>query len=119
MASILLTIHFSPDKVRIEEKLVKDVQERVIVRTVIKERPDGTKETIIDERRDTDTHIERERVTTAMADTAISLSQSLSGEFRGDTVYTLGIQKKLLGSLSGGIYARTDKEYGVTLSYSF
>jgi hypothetical protein len=91
-----------PPELKIKEKLVKDVQERVIVRTVIKERPDGTKETIIDERRDTDTHIEREKVTTPASDTSISLSQSLSGEYAQKTVYTLGIQKKLLGSLSGG-----------------
>ena len=115
LISAILTFKLLPPK--IEEKTVTEVKERVITRTRILERPDGTKETIIDEKRDTDS--KSLKVTTDGADTAIWLSQSLSGEYKGETVYTLGVTKKLLGRLSGGLYGRSDKEVGVILSYSF
>ena len=115
----LLTWQLLPAKIKIEEHLVTEVQERVIVHTRIVERPDGTKETIIEERKDTDTRTESSKVTTGLPVYSVRLSQSISGEYANKTVYTLGIEKKLLGSLSGGIYGRTDKEYGLALSYSF
>lgn len=108
-----------PQKLKIEEKLVEVVKERVRVDTRIIERPDGTTETIISERRDTDTRLESEKTTDGLPDWSVGLSASISEEYRGDRVYGLRIEKKLLGSLSGGIYARTDKEYGVGLTYSF
>ena len=115
--AVALTLWLSPTK--IEEKIVTDVRERVIVRTIIKERPDGTKVTIIDERRDTVYHQDYSKITTRAQNTSIWLSQSLSGEHAGRTIYTLGITKHLLGGLSGGLYGRSDKEIGVLLSYSF
>lgn len=114
-----LTYWLIPEKLKIEEKIVTEVQERVIVRTRILERPDGTTETIIDERRESDTRIESEKLTTPVADWSVGLSASISEEYRDETVYTLSLQKKLLGGLSGGLYARTDKEIGAVLSYSF
>lgn len=102
-----------------EEKTVTEVQERVVVRTQIIERPDGTTETIIDERRESDYRSESEKITTPEKDWSVGLSASISGDFRADRVYTLTVQKRLLKGLSGGIYARSDKEIGAILSYSF
>ena len=118
-ASILLTIAFSPEKIKIEEKTVEVVKERVRVDTRIIERPDGTTETIISERRDTDTRSETEKLTTGLPVWSVSLSASAYSASRDEPIYGVGVQKRLVGSLSGGIYARTDKEVGVMLSYSF
>ena len=115
----LLTWQLLPAKIKIEEHLVTEVQERVIVHTRIVERPDGTKETIIDEERNTDSRSESSKVTTSLPVYSVRLSQSISGEYAQKTVYTLGIDRKLIGSLSVGVYGRTDKELGATLSYSF
>lgn len=115
----LITWALIPDKVKIEEKLVTEVQERVIVHTRIVERPDGTKETIIEEERNTDSRSESSKVTTSLPDYSVGLSQSINGVQGSKPTYGIRIEKRLLGSLSGGIYARSDKEYGVALSYSF
>ena len=114
-----MTIAFSPEKIKIEEKTVEVVKERVRVDTRIIERPDGTTETIISERRDTDTRSETEKLTTGLPVWSVSLSASAYSASRDEPIYGVGVQKRLLGSLSGGIYARTDKEVGVMLSYSF
>lgn len=115
----MITWYLIPEKVKIEEKTVEVVKERVRVDTRIIERPDGTTETIISERRESDTRRESEKVTTPAADWTVGLGASLSRDNRHEEVYTLVVQKKLLAGLSGGLYARSDKELGAILSYSF
>lgn len=34
-------------------------------------------------------------------------------------IYGAGIERRILGPVSGGIFANTDKEYGVSLSFEF
>lgn len=104
----------------IKEKTVTEVQERVIVRTRIEERPDGTKVTIIDSRKDTDTKkVSEIQKKPAMKDWQIGLTASNPTNIGADTIYGLTLQKRLFLGLSGGLYVRTDKEIGAVLSYSF
>ena len=110
----------SPTKVEIKEKVVTEVQERVRVLTRIIERPDGTKETIIDEKRDTDTSIVAEKESRPVAkDWRVGIGASLPEVFTTGATYTLTVEKHLFAGIYVGAYGRTDKEYGASLSYSF
>jgi len=118
--AFLLAYSLLPAKIEIKEKLVTKVQERVIVHTKIVERPDGTKETIIDERRDTDTSQIYDKVTRpAVNQYRVALGASLPLRADRDTVYMVEAGRRLFLDLSGGIYVRSDKEVGLTLSWSF
>ena len=108
-------MYLAPKK--IETKTVTEVQERVRVLTKITERPDGSKVTIIDSRKDTDSK-EVSQTKPAIKDWQVGLTASYP-KSNGDTVYSLNVQRSLFMSLYGGIYARTDKEFGLALSFSF
>lgn len=112
----LITWKLLPPKIEIREKIVTEVQERVRVDTRIIERPDGTTETIISERRDTDTSVVSERESKpAGTEWIVGLRASGSKE----PIYSLSIERSLILGLSAGLYARTDKEVGLAISYSF
>lgn len=102
-----------PSEVRI--KTVTKVQEKVHVVTRIVERPDGTKETVIiskTDRRTSRVKTRRESRRTTMVSVSQSMNKSLP-------VYTISVQKELFASLGLGVYGRTDREFGFSLSYSF
>lgn len=102
---------------KIEEKTVTEVQERVITRTRIIERPDGTTETIIDkdEKRDVTKTAEK----AAIDDISVFVAISGYSATRDEPTYTLGVSKEVFLGIKAGAYARTDKEVGVVFSYSF
>lgn len=111
---------FLPKQIQIEEKIVKEVQERVVVRTRIIERPDGTKETIIDEKKETNSSTISERKETPVGEDWSVIAAASSDVIKGgEAIYTIGVQRKLIFGLSGGLYARTDKEVGLLIGYSF
>ncbi len=110
----------TPKQIEIKEKVVTEVQERVRVVTRIIERPDGTKETIIDEKRDTDTNIISEKESKpATSDWRVGVAASVPDVFTTGAAYTLNVERRILGDIYLGGYARTDKEFGVIISYSF
>jgi hypothetical protein len=102
---------------KIETKLVTEVQERVITRTRIIERPDGTKETIIDKDEKKDT--KQVATTYDTRDVTLFAASSVYGSHLDKPVYTIGVTKNVILGVQAGLYARTDSEYGVILSYSF
>ena len=103
---------------KINEVKVVEVQERVKTLTRIVVRPDGTTITTIEELRDT---LRRERTerTVVKEKTHIALSRSSYRDGPHEPVYTLGVQREVMWGVSVGAYARTDKELGLTLGYSF
>lgn len=103
-------------KPKTEIKEVVKVQERVRTRTVIKERPDGTKETIIVEDRRTDSKATKV-VQTGANRYSIGYFNSLKS--REEPIHGLQITRRILGDFSIGVYGRTDKEYGVLIRYDF
>lgn len=103
-------------KIEVREKKVTEVQERVVTRTVIKERPDGTKETIIISKTDKDTREQLDR------EESPADNQWIAGvTYRLDErdVYGVQISRRIIGDFYLGGYVSTDKEFGAIVSYSF
>ncbi len=118
VAAIAALITYKLLPPRIEEKLVTEVKERVVTRTRIIERPDGTKETIIDEKKDTKFNQEYSK-TPANKDLTIFVGSSVYSDDRSEPVHTIGVSKEVLFGIKIGAYGRTDKEVGILLSYDF
>lgn len=93
-----------------KEEVIKERVKRV---TRIVERPDGTKETIINEETKKDTVKKESPVGNEWY---VSMGQSMIG---GETIYTLHTSRKIIGDLYLGGYGRTDKEYGLIIGYNF
>lgn len=116
----IITYKLLPPRIEYKEKLVTQVQERVITRTRIIERPDGTKETIIDSDTDRKTKTVSEKSTKpANKDLTVFAAGSVYSPERSSPVYSVGISKELLLGIKVGVYGRTDKELGLLLSYDF
>lgn len=83
-------------------------------------KPDGSSETTIDERleRDSKTVSERESKP-ATKDWIISTTMTYNGGLGSGPTYGIGVSKRLILDLYGGLYANTDKDIGLTVSYSF
>lgn len=102
---------------KIQTKTVTEVQERVRVDTKIVERPDGTKETVITEVRDTESKKSEKRVETKVQkDWMIGVGMDL---FDLDPIYSLTVQRRIFLDLYAGGYYRTDGTLGLSVSYSF
>jgi hypothetical protein len=85
--------------------------------TKILERPDGSKETTIVEKREKKSKSDAKRVVKINKRMwNVGLSQSLSLK---TPVYSLGVQRRVFKDIFIGAYARTDKEFGVSLRFDF
>jgi len=94
-----------------KQNVVSKVRERVRVDTIIVEQPDGTKITTIKELRDT----ERLTITESYRPNwNVGVSSTIT-----DGIYGLRVERRIIGELYVGGYARTDSELGVSVSYSF
>jgi co-chaperonin GroES (HSP10) len=91
-----------------ETKVV--TKDRIVTRVI--ERKDGTKETII--------VADHSKVDTSkkakVDDWGVAIGTSLSSK---TPVYQVAVDRRILGALSVGGYARTDSEVGAFLRYSF
>jgi len=110
----LITSMFIP-----KEKEIKEViKYRERVRTVKKivERPDGTKETT--ETTDTARSFDQDKSlkVTNRPDWNIGVASSLNSSI---PVYSLIVQRRILGNLHMGVYGQTDSTIGALISYSF
>jgi len=108
-------------EVKIETKTVTQFQERENVRTIIKERPDGTKETVIIAKRDTLVKQKRSQIETRAIPKKWLVGASVGSSLDAlpKPTYTISLQYKVLPGLFAGLYGRTDGEIGLGLSYSF
>lgn len=105
-----------PEKVK--TKTVTEVQERVRVDTRIVERPDGTKETVITETRDSDLRTSQEKL---VLSPSRDWSVGLGVEFPNlQPEYMVQVQRRIALDLYAGLYYRTDDNaVGAIVSYSF
>lgn len=108
---------------REEIREVIKYRDRTKTITKIIERPDGTKETIIKEDKDVSNDIDKARklleIVTNKPGYSVSLSAGLSGDFKINPIYTLGVDRRVFSGLFAGLYGRTDGEFGVSLRYEF
>lgn len=101
---------------REEIKEVTKYQDRVRVVKQIVERPDGTRETTETTERDT-TLDQSKQVSKKVPDWSVGVGASLP---KGPSpIYTLQVQRRILGSIYAGAYVRTDSELGVLVSFQF
>jgi hypothetical protein len=106
--------------VEFKEKIVTQIQEKVRTVTKIVTKPDGTTETVIDERVDRDTKIVSSKKTKPKhSEWSIIATIAPEREFGSRPIYGIGLQTNLILGLSGGFYARSDAEVGLIVSYSF
>ncbi len=96
-------------------KEVVKFKEKTRTVTKVVERPDGTKETTIV--KDSEIQHESKRTQSGLPDWTVLASTSLNNP--GTPVYTLSVYRRILGTLAVGAYARSDRELGVGVSYSF
>jgi hypothetical protein len=80
--------------------------------THVIERPDGSKETIVVEDKKSNSISK----TAVVNDWSVSVGSSL---LEKTNVYTVSVDRRILGEFSLGVYARSDKEVGVLVRYSF
>lgn len=107
-------------KIEYKEKIVTQVQERVKIRTIIKESPDGTKVTTIDSQTDKDTQVVTERqAKPSSKDYLISTTITYNASKLEDATYGIGVSKRFFLGLYGGFYANTNQDIGIMLSYNF
>lgn len=111
--------HLGQSTAQVKTEIVTKVQERERVRTIIEERPDGSKTTTID-------RVVKKDATQNVIQTKpipkkwlISASRSLYGEQGVNPTWGTSIQRRIILDLYMGVYARTDKEIGVILTYQF
>lgn len=101
-----------PEIERVEVEKVK-YRERVV--TEIKERPDGTKTTVITQNIKKDDAIKRVESLNPPKKWHISLSAPPTPNPR----VTLQVERRIHSELFLGVYGRTDGELGVTFGFSF
>lgn len=104
---------------KIKTKTVTQVQIQETVRTIIREQPDGTKETIIIENRIIDRLKVRTKEIPVGKKWLIGVSGGLPRGAIHGVAYTLSVQRRILWGAYMGLYMRSDKELGVSLSYNF
>jgi hypothetical protein len=98
----------------VQVKEVVKVQERVRTRTKVIEHPDGTKITTIDEKKDTDSvSLKETKPSLNIWSVGISYAPPLGQR----EVYTLSVDRRILGDIWLGVYGRTDREFGVRARY--
>lgn len=102
------------DKPKIETKEVVKYQERVRTRTIIKERPDGSKETTIIENRNT-----KGKRTATKKVSKPDWSVGISSTIKKSPIYGAHVSRRILGDIWLGGYVRSDKEFGVNLRFDF
>lgn len=96
-----------------EVREVIKVDRQVETVTQIVKLPSGEERTTIVEKEVEKTVVKREEIPVKQL-WHISVSKSLK-----ENIYSFGVEKKVLGDLSVGLYGTTDKNFGVTLGYSF
>ena len=96
------------------EKILQ--RERTVTRIV--ERPDGTKETVIDNRVETETDRSSTNKVTKQSDWAVSVMYA-PAVFKQEQEYGLAVTRRVLGNLFAGVYGRSDSEFGLSLRYEF
>lgn len=109
--------YFAPSQ--IEEKTVTKTKYRDRVRTIIKERPDGTKVTIIDKKSEGQKTDKKQITKPIKKDWLVGISAGPSGLGFEDPIWMLRAERRVLLDFYAGLYARTDGEVGVSLSYNF
>lgn len=117
LAAVVFTGGYFTGKQNKPETQIKEVvkfKERVRTRTIIKERPDGTKETIIVEDRNTKSNTKTD-IKIGKANWSLGAMSTI----KKSPVYGAQISRRLIGDLWLGGYARTDKEFGVILRFDF
>ena len=111
----------SQEKIHQEE--IAKLKESVRIETRIIVKKDGTQETvIIEEREKEETNsnvLKSEKKISFKKQWSVGLSAGGSGLFRGDPIYTLSVDRRVLGELFVGLYGRSDKELGLNLKYQF
>lgn len=117
LASAALTRYYFPKTVtKIEEKEVVRKDVKTIIKEVVKK--DGTKETtteILD--RSTEKRefmLEQFKI----SDWIVSASYGMK-EFKGEPIYGLQVQRRILGPLFLGLTGSTDKVYGISVGMEF
>ena len=121
----------APEKVKTEIKVETKIEKVEVVRTVTKivERPDGTKETIIEEDKETNTEtdITKEKskeVIIARSRLNISIlagaqPKLFQGVSLGPIVYGASVTKEIIGPVTAGAWALSDFSVGVSLGLNF
>lgn len=116
----IVVYKLSPKQIEYKERIVTEVQERVRTITKIKVSPDGTTETIIDERSERDTLQVSERSSKPVTkEWLISATMTYNADSLPSPTYGMGISKHILIGVYGGLYANTNRDIGLSLSYSF
>lgn len=120
-----------PAKIEIKKELqVKEIEvtkKNVVVVTHEEKRPDGT---VITDTRTVDTSTEAtNRNSTSKESTVVTNLKpqwKVGGaagvkynEVRMEAVYTIGVERRILGPIFVGAYGRTDKEVGLSVSVEF
>lgn len=120
LVSSALTYFFGPKKVEYKEKikLVEVVKTEVRLVTRKEKRPDGTTiETTIQEQIKEDIKTKDKEV--AKKVTPIKRDWFVTASISTDKDYTISVQRRIVFDIYAGIYARSDKEIGLAVSYSF
>jgi hypothetical protein len=93
---------------------VDKIQNRVRVVTRIDQRPDGSKTTVITkDSAKTEMHLTSKPV---KKDWIVGATSSL---LEPVPVFTLQVSRRILGDIYLGVYARTDREFGLGLTFQF
>ena len=101
-------------------KEIAKLKERMKKVTVVIEKPDGSKETKIIEERNTFKETNRDHKQVEKVSFKPQWGVYGSGSVtRSERVYTLGVDRRILGGLFVGIYGRSDSEFGLNLRYEF
>ena len=102
----------------IEEKVVVKDRIKTVIREVVTQRPDGTivteRDIVKDEKKDT--VATRKESIPVKKDWAASVKYDL---FTSVPVYTIEIQRRVLGNIYAGAYGRTDGIVGVGVTILF
>lgn len=112
--------YFGPKKVEYKEKIKLVEVERVEVRTITRneKRSDGTqittitKEEIKEDKKDLSKEVEKKV-------TPIKKDWFVTGTYSIDDNYSLAVQRRILFDIYAGVYARSDKEIGLAVSFQF
>jgi len=120
LLSSVLTYFFAPKKVEYKEKIkvVEVVKQEVRTITKFEKRPDGTttktitEETINENKKSSSKELSKKI-------TPIKKDWFVTGTYSIDNDYSISVQRRIILDLYAGIYARSDKEIGITVSYSF
>jgi len=101
-----------------KQVVVKEVTKYKTIDRIIT-KPDGTKIVEIIKEIDKSTEKSTKIVRATQKNTIVSLSGGCSDVLRCQPIYGVSFSKRVLLGAYMGVYARTDKEIGVILSYSF